>query len=111
MIQTGRDCSPADYDRARELAGRCRTALPGLFDDIDILIAPSVRGEAPIGLHATGDPVFNRIWTLLYVPCLNLPAIDGPAGLPVGVQVIGPRGADARTLSLARWVEQVLTAR
>ena len=109
LIQSGRECSPADYDRALDLAKRCRAALPGLFDNIDIMMAPSVKGEAPVGLGATGDPVFNRTWTLLHVPCLNLPAIDGPAGLPVGVQVIGPQGSDARTLGMARWVEQVLT--
>jgi amidase len=111
LIQSGRECSPAGYDRALDLAKRCRAALPGLFNDIDIMMAPSVKGEAPVGLGATGDPIFNRIWTLLHVPCLNLPAIDGPAGLPVGVQVIGPQGGDARTLGMARWVEQVMTSR
>lgn len=111
LLQSGRDCPPADYDRAIALARRCRVALPGLFDQIDIMLTPSVRGEAPAGLGATGDPVFNRIWTLLHVPCLNLPAIDGPAGLPVGVQVVGPRNSDARTLRMARWVEQAIMTR
>jgi Asp-tRNA(Asn)/Glu-tRNA(Gln) amidotransferase A subunit family amidase len=108
LIQAGREFTPTAYDRARDLAGRCRAALPALFDGIDIMLAPSVKGEAPAGLDATGDPVFNRIWTLLHVPCLNLPAIIGPAGLPVGVQLVGPLGSDARTLRMARWVEQVL---
>jgi Asp-tRNA(Asn)/Glu-tRNA(Gln) amidotransferase A subunit family amidase len=108
LIEAGLACRPADYDRACQLAEACRAALASVFEGIDILLTPSVPGEAPVGLGTTGDPIFNRIWTLLHVPCLNIPAIDGPQGLPVGVQVVGPRGGDARTLAAACWVEKIL---
>src|SRR3712207_7169992 len=49
-------------------------------------LTPAARGEAPVGLHSTGDAMFNRIWTLLHVPCVAIPAIHGPNQLPVGVQ-------------------------
>ena len=58
-----------------------------------------------MGLQATGDPIFCRIWTLLGVPALNIPCSQGPNGLPVGVQVIGRIGDDARTLAVAEWLQ------
>jgi len=108
LIKTGQDCPPDLYDKARSLAGHCRAALPEVYRDIDLILAPSVKGEAPAGLDATGDPIFNRIWTLLHVPCVNIPAMTSAAGLPVGLQVIGLCGSDQQTLSLAAWVEKNL---
>jgi amidase len=65
-------------------------------------------GEAPLGLEATGDPAFNRIWTLLGTPCVSLPAARGPAGMPVGVQLAGRPGGDAALLAVAQWAERAL---
>ncbi|MDE0384164.1 MAG: amidase family protein, partial [Defluviicoccus sp.] len=60
-------------------------------------------GEAPEGLGMTGDPIFQTTWTLLHLPCVTLPFATGPRGLPVGVQLIGRRGADAALLAAAKW--------
>ena len=60
--------------------------------------------EAPAGIDATGDPLFNRIWTLLYTPCVHLPLAGGPHGLPVGITVVGPIGGDRATLLAADWL-------
>ena len=96
----------ARYDAARALATTCRAMLGDVFADADVILAPSAPGEAPRGLEATGDPVFCRIWTLLGVPALNIPCSQGPNGLPVGVQVIGRIGDDARALTVAAWLQQ-----
>lgn len=69
--------------------------------DLDVVLTPAAPGEAPRGLHTTGDPVFNRMWTLLHVPCVGIPAGRGSLGLPVGVQLVGPRMAEARLLAMA----------
>jgi amidase len=74
----------------------------------DALLTLSAPGEAPPGLDSTGDPAFNRIWTLLHVPCASLPAATGASSLPIGVQLIGRAGADAELLSVAAWAEQSL---
>jgi len=79
-----------------------------VFADCDVLIAPSAPGEAPAGLESTGNPLFNRIWTLLHVPCVHVPFATGPNGLPVGVQVIGPVRSDAETLAIADWAHRHL---
>jgi Asp-tRNA(Asn)/Glu-tRNA(Gln) amidotransferase A subunit family amidase len=63
-----------------------------------------VPGEAPEGLHTTGDWVFNAFWTVLHVPCLAIPCTKGSKGLPIGIQIVGPRYGDARLLRIAEAV-------
>jgi amidase len=104
MIEAGLAVSPERYDAARSLARTCRAMLPDVFTALDVLIAPSAAGEAPLGIQATGDPLFNRIWTLLRTPCVHLPSGLGPRGLPVGITVAGPIGADRATLLAADWI-------
>ena len=104
MIDAGLAVSPEQYDGARSLTRTCRAMLPEVFKELDVLVAPSTRGEAPEGIAATGDPLFNRIWTLLHVPVVHLPVGEGPRGLPVGVTVVGNVGADRATLRAADWI-------
>jgi Asp-tRNA(Asn)/Glu-tRNA(Gln) amidotransferase A subunit family amidase len=90
---------------------RTRAAIKNLskvFDGIDVILAPSTPGEAPHGLQATGNPVFNRIWTLLGTPCIHLPFASGPNGLPMGLQLISRPGADGVLLNHAAHALRVL---
>jgi Asp-tRNA(Asn)/Glu-tRNA(Gln) amidotransferase A subunit family amidase len=96
------------YKQAIDYANDCRLKLRDRFGDLDAILTPSATGEAPLGLESTGNTAMNRLWTLLHGPCVTLPAGDGPAGMPVGVQLVGLPGADARTLAVAAWVEQAL---
>ena len=99
---------PADYDEARSIARRARKALAEIFEEVDVLLTFSAPGAAPKGLDWTGDPRFNRLWTLMGVPCVNIPAYLAEGGLPVGVQVIARFGDDAGALKAARFVEAAL---
>ncbi|MEA2818976.1 MAG: hypothetical protein QOJ86_980 [Bradyrhizobium sp.] len=101
---------PAAYDEARGIAKRARDELAEIFADVDVLLTLSAPGAAPKGLLSTGDPRFNRLWTLMGVPCVNVPAIIADGGLPVGVQVIARFGDDAGALAAARFVEKALAA-
>jgi Asp-tRNA(Asn)/Glu-tRNA(Gln) amidotransferase A subunit family amidase len=103
-----RGIRPADYDEARRVANRARKALAKIFDDVDALLTFSAPGAAPEGLASTGEPRFNRVWTLMGVPCVNVPATIADGGLPVGVQVIARFGNDAGALKAARFVEEAL---
>jgi len=85
-----------------------RAALPELFGDCDVLLTPAAPGEAPAGLGSTGDALFNRGWTMLHVPCVTVPTGSGPGGLPVGTQLIGRIGDDARVLSAALTLQAAL---
>ncbi|MFL6935532.1 MAG: amidase family protein, partial [Xanthobacteraceae bacterium] len=99
---------PADYDEARRCANRGRKALSRIFDEVDMLLTFSAPGAAPKGLASTGDTRFNKLWTLMGVPCVNVPATIATGGLPVGVQVIARFGNDAGALTAARFVEEAL---
>ena len=100
--------TPAAYDEARGIANRARRSLMKVFDDVDVLLTFSAPGAAPKGLASTGDARFNRLWTLMGVPCVNIPAHVAEGGLPVGVQVIARFGDDAGALKAARFVEDAL---
>jgi Asp-tRNA(Asn)/Glu-tRNA(Gln) amidotransferase A subunit family amidase len=104
-IDAGAAMSYEKYRQAIEYANDCRLKLRDRFGDLDAILTPSATGEAPLGLGSTGNTAMNRLWTLLHGPCVTVPAGDGPAGMPVGVQLVGLPGADARTLAVARWVE------
>jgi Asp-tRNA(Asn)/Glu-tRNA(Gln) amidotransferase A subunit family amidase len=91
------------------VADACRPVFDGMFGaGLDVVLTPSAPGEAPEGLHTTGDAVFNRMWTLLHVPCIGVPVCRGPKNLPVGVTLVGPRLADARLLAIAKVVAPVI---
>jgi Asp-tRNA(Asn)/Glu-tRNA(Gln) amidotransferase A subunit family amidase len=83
----------AGYEPALAVRERCRAELDAVFADLDVLLAPSVLGEAP-PRDTTGDPVLCRSWTLLGTPTVAVPGIIGAAGLPVGVQVVAPPDRD-----------------
>lgn len=106
LLENAKQCDAARYDAALELVASCRSQMGQVFAGVDVLLAPSAPGEAPAGLAATGDPIFCRMWTVLHVPAINLPCGLGPHGLPVGLQIIGRRGDDARALAVADWVHQ-----
>ena len=79
-----------------------------MLGDLDILVTPAAPGEAPVGLAWTGDAAFNFIWTSLHVPCVTVPAGVGPNGMPLGVQIVAPRGRDREALAWAAWVAAAL---
>lgn len=104
LIEQGRALPYADYAAALEARERGRQALAGVFSEVDVLLHPAAPGEAPHGLESTGDALFNRVWTLLGVPCVNLPGHRGPNGLPLGVQAIGPVDGDETLLRICQWL-------
>jgi Asp-tRNA(Asn)/Glu-tRNA(Gln) amidotransferase A subunit family amidase len=109
LLTPGRALPLSAYVEAIETAEKFRGNLDGLFGEFDVLLAPSAVGEAPEGLGSTGDARFNAIWTLAWAPCVTLPAGSGRKGLPLGIQLIGPRFGDEALLDAAAWVEARLT--
>jgi Asp-tRNA(Asn)/Glu-tRNA(Gln) amidotransferase A subunit family amidase len=103
LTATGRrSVTPERLRTAYDLADTCRRQFDALRSDFDVVLAPAAAGEAPEGLHTVGDWIFNGFWTLLHVPCVAVPATKGAKGLPVGIQLVGPRLSDARLLAIAR---------
>ncbi len=100
----------AEYDAAMALAREGRQRLAQTLGDLDVLVVPSSQGEAPKG-NATGLPYFNRTWSLMHTPCVHVPYGTGPNGLPIGFQVVGRIGDDARTLAAAHWLQVNVAAK
>lgn len=103
--------SAATFDAAEANAWKVRARMDNLFGAHDLLLTPPATGEAPIGLESTGDASFNKIWSLLHLPCVTIPAGVGPGNLPIGVQLIARRKDDARLLAAAAWLEAALAQR
>ena len=103
-IALGMEMPYRDYQAAIALGESCRARLSAVFEGVDLLLAPCVKGEAPAGLDSTGDPSFQAMWTILHVPTMSLPTHRGPNGLPVGIQLIARRHDDQRLFACAKWV-------
>jgi Asp-tRNA(Asn)/Glu-tRNA(Gln) amidotransferase A subunit family amidase len=107
LIERGREVRAVDHQRALRRIAPAVESLDELFmQRYDAILTPPALGTAPKGLGSTGDPVFCSIWTLLGMPAVTLPLMQGANGLPLGVQLVGRKGYDARLLRTARWLER-----
>ena len=103
LLEQGDKISSVQY---REALNETRGAIElfgRIMRDYEVLVAPSAAGAAPVGLQATGDPEFSRMWTLLQGPCVTLPVLRNADNLPIGIQLVADFGKDDRLLSVARW--------
>jgi Asp-tRNA(Asn)/Glu-tRNA(Gln) amidotransferase A subunit family amidase len=110
IVEQGEQCSARDYLRALAARDRARAGTAALAAAGSVVLAPSALGVAPVGLDFTGDPVMCRAWTLLGLPCANVPGFRRPDGLPVGVQAIGLVPDDRRFLQDLLDIETALSA-
>ena len=107
-IARGRQLSLEAFRNACHGAERARAAARDWAGGFDAILTLPAPGQAPRSLSSTGSAVFNSLWTQLWMPCLTLPAGHGPDSLPVGIQLVGCRHADARLLEVGLWVERRL---
>ncbi len=103
-VENSSGITPERLRAAYDLAGLCRREFDTLAAGYDAILTFAAPGEAPADLQDTGNPIFNAMWTLLHVPCVGIPCTTGPQGLPVGVQIIGPRFSDRALLGVATHV-------
>jgi Asp-tRNA(Asn)/Glu-tRNA(Gln) amidotransferase A subunit family amidase len=108
MLDAGAAIDGGAHRRRLDAVRIARRQAEALFEHHDVLLTPSAAGEAGAWTDGTGDPLFGRAWTLLGLPCLHLPLGTGSAGLPIGLQVVGPAGGDARVLRAGAWLHGLL---
>ncbi|MDE0409097.1 MAG: amidase [Alphaproteobacteria bacterium] len=95
----GREAAQAAWARALEAVdGALMLSCPGPAH----CWAGDRPGEPPMA-RPTGDAVFNTPASILFAPAVSMPLM-AVGGLPVGVQVMGGQGADARMTGFARWL-------
>jgi len=104
MIERGRQVLAMDYNKAVGAIPALYENFSKIFEWHDAIITPAAIGEAPVGLESTGSPIFCTIWTLCGMPAITVPLLQGRQGMPLGVQLVGPRGDDARLLRTAKWL-------
>jgi Asp-tRNA(Asn)/Glu-tRNA(Gln) amidotransferase A subunit family amidase len=110
LIERGREIKAVDYQRAVASIAPLVAGFEDLFlERYDAILTPASLGTAPKGLASTGDPSLCTLWTLLGMPALSLPLMQGENGLPLGVQLVGRRNYDARLLRTARWLVKKLS--
>ena len=112
FIAQGLAYTDAEVAAARLRVADARRAMDGLLADDELLLMPPAAGEAPSGLASTGNAAFNRLWTMLGVPAIALPAGRGVRGLPLGVQLVAHdrKGSETELLARARWVQDALAS-
>jgi Asp-tRNA(Asn)/Glu-tRNA(Gln) amidotransferase A subunit family amidase len=103
VIQRGLVIPLARFTAAVQHVERCRSEFIELCRDVDVVLAPCVDGEAPVGLGSTGEHHFQSLWTTIDVPTANLPLHKAPSGMPVSVQLIARPWHDPLLLGYARW--------
>lgn len=109
-IRLGHEAKALDYLAARDWQTVFTAALGEIFDRFDAIVTPAALGPAPAGLESTGSPLFNALWTFCGTPAVTVPLLAAEGGLPMGVQLVGRCGDDARLLRTARWLSGRLAA-
>ena len=109
QLARGREVRALDYQQALARIPLLNAGFEDLFARFDAILTPAAPGTAPRGLDSTGDPAFCTLWTLCGMPAISLPLMRGTNGLPLGVQLVGPRAGDARLLRTARWLAAQVT--
>ena len=108
FLAEGSEVPAVDYLAALDESRALGASFAGYFQRYDAIITPAAAGVAPKGLERTGDPAFCTMWTLFGLPAVTLPLLEGEGGMPIGVQLIGQAGDDARLLRTARALVQQL---
>jgi len=103
-IEEGGRVTAVEWQESLMWQNALKGGLNEVFEHFDAIITPAAPGEAPQGLDSTGDPSFCTLWTFCGMPAVSLPLAAGGNGLPVGVQLVGPTGDDARLLRTAQWL-------
>ena len=108
-IERGRAVRRKEAEAGAALAATpAAQRLPEVLAGLDALLVPAAVGGGPAARRRATPATrcFCRAWTLLGVPAISVPGLTGPAGMPVGVQLVGLD--EAAVLGAAAWVEAAL---
>ena len=108
LVEEGRAVAKTFDEKLGDALSRANRFMAEVFTQADLIITPSAPGEAPPGLANTGNPMFNRIWTFLQTPCLNIPLTKGSNGLPIGIQLVCAKQRDVKLFSCASYMQNLI---
>lgn len=115
MVKLGRFFSSRTRSASADPFGR---RMARWFSDYDALITPTLTGGAePIGtwdgvgwtktMLGVANQIYTPPWNIAGLPAATVPFGHDDDGLPIGIQLVGPAGSEARLLSLAAQIEQL----
>lgn len=107
LVMEGRRVGATFKAELNDALARGERFLSRVFSRADLVITPGAPGAAPAGLHNTGNPMFNRIWTFLQTPCMNLPLTKSSNGLPIGIQLVCNRREDERLFAYTAYLQDL----
>jgi Asp-tRNA(Asn)/Glu-tRNA(Gln) amidotransferase A subunit family amidase len=110
-LDEARGIAAADYAGALARRAAITERAFDLFEHCDAVAALPAPGDAPDSLAMTGDPSFCTLWSLTGFPAITVPSGLSARGLPLGLQLAAPAGADDLLLAVAGWCETVLSFR
>ena len=116
-IRTGANVSPETLLACRRELERERHDIVAILADVDLLVTPTTPVPAPLIAELKQNPDLLRPRELLLLrntrpinvwglPAISIPCGFTPAGLPIGLQIIGPHWGEAKVLQLAHAYEQ-----
>jgi Asp-tRNA(Asn)/Glu-tRNA(Gln) amidotransferase A subunit family amidase len=108
LLASGADTPETDYVAALLRIADARTSVDVALEQFDAILGPAALGAAPAGIEATGTPVLSRPWQALGLPVITIPGLRDPAGMPLGLQLIGAPGREHRLFSIAERIEASL---
>lgn len=106
LIEEGRKVTAMQYLAALDLRRNLADRLNQMFSHFNAIITPAAPGVAPAGHNSTGNPAFCSLWTLVGLPSMSLPLLEGEEGMPLGVQLVGARNDDFRLFRTAKWLTE-----
>ena len=110
-IERGLNYKSSEYAEALEYRDFIYNDFKEVFHDYHGVLTPASTGVAPEGLKSTGSPEFSTIWTYLGLPSISLPILEGSNNLPLGIQLVGEKLDDSRTLRTANWLIKKIGAK
>ncbi|MGQ7791998.1 amidase [Faunimonas sp. B44] len=108
-IADGFSCTLERYVACLKLAENCRARMATVWDEVDVLVGAAATGEAPVGWDAFAGADLYKMWTVLHVPALTMPLLEGGNGRPVGLHLVGARHEDRALFAHADWVWRTLS--
>lgn len=103
-MEEGNTITARDYLAALDWKKILLAGLDEVFLRADAILCPAALGPAPEGLTTTGSAIFNGLFTFCGTPAVTIPSLVAGNGLPMGIQVVGAVGNDARLLRSANWL-------
>jgi aspartyl-tRNA(Asn)/glutamyl-tRNA(Gln) amidotransferase subunit A len=119
-IERGAAIAASDYVEARHSKAALTQAVEALFDDVDVLVLPTLPIPAPplgadvVRINGRDEAVrglmmkMTQLFNITGHPAISIPCGRTPEGLPVGLQLVAPLGRTVGLLEIALGCERVL---